>query len=67
MIVERMETAHQRLEPIHEAWRRFRLLRQPQPDRADALVVEGSLPAELAGAYLRNGPNPKFTPLGSFT
>jgi carotenoid cleavage dioxygenase len=34
---------------------------------SDDLVVEGSLPAELVGAYVRNGPNPKFTPLGSYT
>ncbi len=34
---------------------------------ADALPVEGSLPADLCGAYFRNGPNPRFTPLGSYT
>jgi carotenoid cleavage dioxygenase-like enzyme len=34
---------------------------------ADALSVEGRLPSDLAGAYFRNGPNPKFTPLGSYT
>jgi carotenoid cleavage dioxygenase-like enzyme len=34
---------------------------------ANALSVEGSLPADLTGAYFRNGPNPKFTPLGSYT
>lgn len=27
---------------------------------ADDLTVEGDLPPDLAGAYLRNGPNPKF-------
>ena len=31
------------------------------------LTVEGTLPAELTGAYVRNGPNPKFPPLGSYT
>jgi len=31
------------------------------------LPVEGSLPLDLNGAYLRNGPNPRFTPLGSYT
>ena len=31
-----------------------------------ALEVLGSLPPELDGAYLRNGPNPRFTPLGSY-
>ncbi len=34
---------------------------------ADDLAVEGTLPADLTGAYLRNGPNPRFTPLGSYT
>jgi carotenoid cleavage dioxygenase len=34
---------------------------------ADDLAVEGSLPDQLVGAYVRNGPNPKFTPLGSYT
>jgi carotenoid cleavage dioxygenase len=31
------------------------------------LVVDGAIPTDLAGAYMRNGPNPKFTPLGSYT
>jgi carotenoid cleavage dioxygenase len=35
--------------------------------RADYLPVDGTLPPDLAGMYLRNGPNPKFTPLGSYT
>ena len=34
---------------------------------ADPLEVAGSLPTDLVGAYLRNGPNPRFTPLGSYT
>jgi carotenoid cleavage dioxygenase len=34
---------------------------------ADDLPVEGEIPGELWGAYLRNGPNPRFTPLGSYT
>ncbi len=29
--------------------------------------VEGELPRDLVGCYLRNGPNPRFTPLGSYT
>ena len=33
----------------------------------DELKVEGDLPAELVGAYVRNGPNPKYPPLGSYT
>lgn len=31
------------------------------------LPIEGSLPDDLIGAYFRNGPNPKLTPLGSYT
>jgi carotenoid cleavage dioxygenase-like enzyme len=31
-----------------------------------ALEVVGELPAELDGAYLRNGPNPRFSPIGSY-
>lgn len=34
---------------------------------ADDLAVEGTLPTDLTGAYLRNGPNPRFPPLGSYT
>lgn len=30
------------------------------------LSVTGSLPAELDGVFLRNGPNPRFTPIGSY-
>ncbi|MFG2020943.1 carotenoid oxygenase family protein [Actinomadura geliboluensis] len=30
------------------------------------LQVEGELPAELDGVYLRNGPNPRFAPIGSY-
>jgi carotenoid cleavage dioxygenase-like enzyme len=33
----------------------------------EGLEVEGTVPDGLVGAYLRNGPNPKFTPLGSYT
>jgi carotenoid cleavage dioxygenase-like enzyme len=33
----------------------------------DRLIVEGAVPTDLTGAYLRNGPNPEFTPLGSYT
>jgi carotenoid cleavage dioxygenase-like enzyme len=31
------------------------------------LKIEGDLPTDLAGAYMRNGPNAKFPPLGSYT
>lgn len=41
-------------EPVHD-----------ELDVAD-LVVEGDLPAGLQGAYLRNGPNPQFAPLGRY-
>ncbi len=34
---------------------------------AEDLPVRGDLPRDLVGAYLRNGPNPRFTPLGSYT
>ena len=39
-----------------------------QTDEVDVadLTVEGDLPDELEGAYLRNGPNPRFTPLGGY-
>lgn len=32
----------------------------------DALEVEGSMPAELNGIYLRNGPNPAFKPIAGY-
>ena len=31
---------------------------------AEDLPVTGHLPEDLVGAYLRNGPNPRLTPLG---
>jgi carotenoid cleavage dioxygenase-like enzyme len=31
------------------------------------LTVHGEIPGDLRGAYLRNGPNPLFPPLGSYT
>jgi carotenoid cleavage dioxygenase-like enzyme len=34
---------------------------------ADELLVEGSLPGDIDGVFMRNGPNPKFPPLGSYT
>jgi carotenoid cleavage dioxygenase-like enzyme len=34
---------------------------------ADDLRVEGTLPADIDGVFMRNGPNPKFPPLGSYT
>jgi carotenoid cleavage dioxygenase-like enzyme len=34
---------------------------------ATDLEVEGTLPEGLVGAYLRNGPNEMFPPLGSYS
>src|ERR1700704_6081882 len=41
----------------------------PVADEIDAsgLAVDGTLPEGLVGAYLRNGSNPMFPPLGSYT
>jgi carotenoid cleavage dioxygenase-like enzyme len=41
----------------------------PVEDEIDAadLPVVGKIPVDLRGVYLRNGPNPKFPPLGSYT
>ncbi|MBV8950966.1 MAG: carotenoid oxygenase family protein [Actinobacteria bacterium] len=33
----------------------------------DDVRVEGRLPEDLNGRYLRNGPNPQFAPIGSYT
>lgn len=30
------------------------------------MVIEGTLPTDLAGVYFRNGPNPQFTPRGRY-
>ena len=40
----------------------------PQRDEVDVrdLVVEGHLPDDLEGSYLRNGPNPRFDPIGQY-
>jgi carotenoid cleavage dioxygenase len=32
----------------------------------DSLPIAGELPADVHGSYLRNGPNPRFDPIGSF-
>ncbi|MEJ2885085.1 carotenoid oxygenase family protein [Actinomycetospora aeridis] len=41
---------------------------EPVIDEIDAgdLEVTGELPPEMDGMYVRNGPNPRFTPLGSY-
>jgi len=33
---------------------------------ADRLEIIGKLPAELRGMFVRNGPNPQFTPTGNY-
>jgi carotenoid cleavage dioxygenase len=40
----------------------------PVPDERDDhdLEVQGSLPTGLRGTFLRNGPNPRFAPLGAY-
>lgn len=40
----------------------------PGTDEVDLpdLQVIGEIPADMDGVYLRNGPNPRFTPLGSY-
>jgi carotenoid cleavage dioxygenase len=30
-------------------------------------VVQGVIPHDLVGIYVRNGPNPRFSPIGSYT
>src|SRR5262245_30705962 len=40
---------------------------QRELDGAPLRVVAGALPDDLAGTYLRNGPNARFTPIGSYT
>jgi Lignostilbene-alpha,beta-dioxygenase and related enzymes len=30
-------------------------------------VIQGAIPDDLSGTYLRNGPNPRFPPIGSYT
>ncbi|MFE7416444.1 carotenoid oxygenase family protein [Rhodococcus sp. NPDC057529] len=41
---------------------------EPQREEVDVrdLEVIGELPADLHGAYLRNGPNPRFDPIGTY-
>lgn len=40
----------------------------PQREEVDVadLSVAGEIPDDLAGSYLRNGPNPRFDPIGSY-
>ena len=72
---------HQRLlEPLFSALERLLCLRRPSKNlflegnfrpqakqwRASALTVEGALPADLEGEFLRVGPNPRFMPRGAY-
>ena len=34
---------------------------------ASCEVVQGAIPDDLVGTYVRNGPNPRFAPIGSYT
>jgi carotenoid cleavage dioxygenase len=36
-------------------------------DETPVEVIAGALPRDLSGTYLRNGPNCRFTPIGSYT
>lgn len=57
-------------EPVDADWRsddphlsgNFLPVRR-ETDASDLKVVEGRIPPELRGAYMRNGPNPEFKPL----
>jgi carotenoid cleavage dioxygenase-like enzyme len=58
------------LRPVDPAATRYlsgRFAPVPAETDADNLVVDGSLPEDLHGVFMRNGPNPKFPPLGSYT
>lgn len=41
---------------------------EPQREEVDVrnLEVIGELPTDITGAYLRNGPNPRFDPIGTY-
>jgi carotenoid cleavage dioxygenase len=34
--------------------------------QAENLKVIGEIPAELRGMFVRNGPNPQFSPIGQY-
>jgi carotenoid cleavage dioxygenase-like enzyme len=57
----------QPVDPATNPYLRARLA--PVHDEVDApdLPVEGAIPPDLRGAFVRNGANPQFTPLGSYT
>ncbi len=62
-------TAQHLMEPVDmAAEQHLRGVFAPQVREVDSteLVIEGELPAELEGDYVRNGPNPRFSPLGGY-
>jgi carotenoid cleavage dioxygenase-like enzyme len=64
------DTADTALGPVQEASHPYLSGRFAPVHRevdADDLFVAGSLPTDIDGVFMRNGPNPKFRPLGSFT
>jgi carotenoid cleavage dioxygenase-like enzyme len=40
---------------------------QSELDETPLPVISGAVPGILAGTYFRNGPNGRFTPIGSYT
>lgn len=40
---------------------------QDELDDVPCSVIQGAIPDDLAGVYVRNGPNPRFPPIGSYT
>ena len=40
---------------------------QSELDDAPCAVIQGTIPDDLSGTYVRNGPNPRFPPIGSYT
>lgn len=40
---------------------------QDELDDAPCTVIQGTIPDDLSGTYIRNGPNPRFPPIGSYT
>ncbi len=40
---------------------------QRELDETPLQVIAGAVPDDLAGTYFRNGPNARFTPIGSYT
>jgi len=62
-----MAPALQTVDPAAEPFLSGRYAPVRDEISADHLPVTGTLPDDLVGHYFRNGPNPEFTPLGSYT